>query len=177
MQHRNALEGQTLNCTPRLEERHRTRKGKKARAGTRGRKRHINIWHINNFSVTPVTDPPDREPDSSRPGTRTKTFMFLGFRTQHINFDPWPPVGRPPPTGRETPPPPPGQSPEKFVYVYVPFPFLRYNSEPATVLPHRRGVRKRKRGGVWWQSSSSSGCSIRLEEKGKQNKQSHTQML
>ena len=29
----------------------------------RGRKRHINIWHINNFSVTPVTDPPGRVPD------------------------------------------------------------------------------------------------------------------
>ena len=28
----------------------------------RGRKRHINIWHINNFSVTPVTDPPGRVP-------------------------------------------------------------------------------------------------------------------
>ena len=52
----------------------------------RGQKRHINIWHINNFSVTPVTDPPGRESDSSRPGTRTKTFMFLGFRPQHINF-------------------------------------------------------------------------------------------
>ena len=52
----------------------------------RGQKRHINIWYINNFSVTPVTDPPGREPDSSRPGARTKTLMFLGFRTQHINF-------------------------------------------------------------------------------------------
>ena len=73
----------------------------------------------------PVTDPPGREPESSWPGTRTKTFMFLGFRTQHINF--WTPghrSGDPPrPVGR---PPPPGQSPEKFVYVYVyvPFPFL-----------------------------------------------------
>ena len=64
----------------------------------RGRKRHMNIWHINNFSVTPGTDPPGREPDSSRPGTRTKTFIFLGFCTQHINF--WPLA-----TGRETPPP------------------------------------------------------------------------
>ena len=91
----------------------------------RGRKRHINICHINNFSVTPVTDPPGREPDSSRPGTRTKTFMFLGFRTQHINF--WALATgpeTPPPPGQETPPPP-GQSPEKFVYVYVPFPFLK----------------------------------------------------
>ena len=52
----------------------------------RGRKRHINIWHINNFSVTPVTDPPGRGPESSRPGTRTKMFMFLSFCTQHINF-------------------------------------------------------------------------------------------
>ena len=43
----------------------------------RDRKRHINIWHINDFSVAPVTDPR---------GTRTKMFMFLGFRTQHINF-------------------------------------------------------------------------------------------
>ena len=68
----------------------------------RGQKRHINIWHMHNFSVTPVTDPPGREPDSSRPGTRTKTFMFLGFRTQHINF--WPLA-----TGLETPPPPPGR--------------------------------------------------------------------
>ena len=29
----------------------------------RDRKRHINVWHINNFSVTPVTDPPGRVPD------------------------------------------------------------------------------------------------------------------
>ena len=36
----------------------------------------------------------------------------------HRSGDPWPP-------GRETPPPPPGQSPEKFVYVYVPLPFLK----------------------------------------------------
>ena len=71
----------------------------------RGRKRHINIWHINNFFVTPVTGPPGRVPESSRPGTRTKMFMFLGFRTQHINF--WPPghrSGDPWPPGRETPP-------------------------------------------------------------------------
>ena len=27
-------------------------------AVNRGQKRHINIWHINNFSVTPVTDTP-----------------------------------------------------------------------------------------------------------------------
>ena len=84
------------------------------------------IWHINNFSVAPVTDPPGREPDSSRPGARTKTFMFLGFRTQHINFlTPGHRSGDPrgPPPSRETPPPP-GQSPEKFVYVYVPFSFL-----------------------------------------------------
>ena len=80
----------------------------------RCRKRHIKIWHINNFSVTPVTDPPGREPDSSRPVTRTKTFMFLGFRTQHINF--WPlATGRetPPPPSREGPPPP-GQSPKNL---------------------------------------------------------------
>ena len=91
---------------------------------------------MNNFLVSPVTDPPGREPDSSRSGTRTKAFMFLGLRTQHINF--WPlatgretpphPVGRPPPPpGRETPPP--GQSPEKLVYVYVPFPFLSFTEK------------------------------------------------
>ena len=61
-------------------------------------------WHINNFSVTPVTDPPGRAPGSSRPGTRTKMFMFLGFRTQHINF--WPLA-----TGRETPGHPVGRPP------------------------------------------------------------------
>ena len=44
----------------------------------RGQKRHINIWHMNDFSVTPGHR-------SSRPGARTKMFMFLGFRTQHIN--------------------------------------------------------------------------------------------
>ena len=36
--------------------------------------------------------------------------------TAHKRLTPGPPVGRPPP--------PPGQSPEKIVYVYVPFPFL-----------------------------------------------------
>ena len=43
---------------------------------------------------------------SSRPGTGTKTFMFLGFRTQHINF--WPLA-----TGRETPPHPVGRPPPR----------------------------------------------------------------
>ena len=78
----------------------------KKKSFSRGRKRHINIWHINNFSVTPVTDPPGRVPESSRPGTRTKMFMFLGFRTQHINF--WPPghrSGDPPPTRSGDAPP------------------------------------------------------------------------
>ena len=28
-----------------------------------GQKRHISIWHMNNFSVTPVTDPPGRAPE------------------------------------------------------------------------------------------------------------------
>ena len=65
-------------------------------------------------------NPPGRVTESSRPGTRTKMFMFLGFRTQHINF--WPratsretpghPVGRPLAT-RSGDPPPPGQSLER----------------------------------------------------------------
>ena len=73
----------------------------------RGRKRHINTWHMNNFSVSPVTDPPGRVPESSRPGTRTKNFYVPWFphtahkllTPGHRSGDPWPP-------GRETPPPP-----------------------------------------------------------------------
>ena len=63
------------------------RKGAHSCCLLRGQKRHINIWHINNFSVTPVTDPPGRVPGRkclcSTPG--------------HRSGDPWPP-------SRETPP-------------------------------------------------------------------------
>ena len=49
--------------------------------GSRGRKRHINIWHINYFSVTPVTDP------GSRPGTR---FLPVGCPDENV-YVPWVP--------------------------------------------------------------------------------------
>ena len=54
-------------------------------------KRHINIWHINNFSVTPVTDPPGRVPGR-------KCSCGLGSAHSTYTLDPWPP-------SRETPPP------------------------------------------------------------------------
>ena len=38
--------------------------------GNRGRKRHINIWHINNSSVTSVTDPPYPNPPGRAPGQK-----------------------------------------------------------------------------------------------------------
>ena len=150
------------------------------------RKRHINIWHINNFSVAPVTDPPGRVPGR-------KCLCSLGSAHSTWAFDPGHAVGRPPSTlglqetvllvnhalARGTPAifvifvvsrgsssktlvllvrmqirhfrhfrqKPPfsggtkarftkstvfgtpghlvGRPPEKFVYVYVPFPFLR----------------------------------------------------
>ena len=97
---------------------------------SRGRKRHINIWHINNFSVTPVTDPPGREPDPPGRAPGQKCLCSLGSAQSTSTFDPWPPVGRPLATRSGDPPPQPGQSPEKFVYVYVPFPFL---NERATI--------------------------------------------
>ena len=58
----------------------------------RGQKRHINIWHIHNFSVTPVTDPSGRVP-------RRKCLCSWGSVHTTWISDPWPP-------GRETPPPP-----------------------------------------------------------------------
>ena len=74
-------------------------------------KRHRNIWHIDNFSVTPGHQ-------SSRPGTRTKMLMFLGFHAQPLkHLTPGYPVGRPPPSPR--------QPLDKIVYVYVPFLFLK----------------------------------------------------
>ena len=71
---------------------------------------------------------------SSRPGTRS---LPAGYPDENV-YVPWVPrtahklltpghrSGDPWPPGRETPPPP-GQSPEKFVYVYVPFPFLNHS--------------------------------------------------
>ena len=60
------------------------RRGRKVRFGItndfrgRIRKRHINIWHINNFSVTPVTDPPGRVPDPPGRVPRRKCLCSLG---------------------------------------------------------------------------------------------------
>ena len=98
----------------------------------RGRKRHISIWHINNFSVTrsPILPagnpiPPGRVPGRNVyvpwvPHTAHK-LLTPGHRSgdpPHTRSgDPPHPVGRPPP-------PRPGSHRKKFVYVYVPFPFL-----------------------------------------------------
>ena len=90
----------------------------------RCRKRHINIWHINNFSVTPVTDPPGRVPDILPAGHPDENAYIPWVpHTAHKLLTPGHRSGGPWPPGRETPPPS-GQSPGKFVYVYVPFPFL-----------------------------------------------------
>ena len=67
----------------------------------RSQKRHINIWYINDFSVTAVTDPPGRAPGR-------KCHKFLGLRTQHINV--WPLA-----TLSGDPPPSPRQSPDKVI--------------------------------------------------------------
>ena len=106
---------------------------------SRGQKRHINIWHINNFSVTPVTDPPGRVPDILPAGYPDENACIPWvphtahklLTPGHRSGDPWPP-------GRETTPPP-GQSPEKFVYVYMPFPFLILGTEK---VPQRKCVTK-----------------------------------
>ena len=62
----------------------------------RGQKRHINIWHINNFSVTPVTDPPGRVPDPPGRVPGRKCLCSLGS-AHSLSGDPGHPVGRPPP--------------------------------------------------------------------------------
>ena len=54
-----------------------------------GQKRHINFWHINDFSVTPVTDPPGRLPYRAIPfrdsiaegGIAPICLVFIGCRT------------------------------------------------------------------------------------------------
>ena len=103
-------------------------------SANRGRKRHINIWHINNFSVTPVTDPPGQVPESSRPGYPDENVYVPWVpHTAHKLLTPGHRSGDPPPPGRETPPPP-GQSPENFVYVSVPFPFPEQRPGEASTL-------------------------------------------
>ena len=71
----------------------------------RGRKRHINIWHINNFSVTPVTDPRGRVPDP--PGRVPDENVYIPWvpHTSHKLLTPGHRSGDPWPPGRETPPP------------------------------------------------------------------------
>ena len=46
-----------------LEGQGRVRLCRKPKLRLRDHERHINIWHINDFSVTPVTDPPGRVPE------------------------------------------------------------------------------------------------------------------
>ena len=100
----------------------------------RGRKRRINIWHINNFSVTLVTDPPGRVPNPPGRIPGRKFLYSLGSAHSTQTFDPWPPVGRPLATWSGGPPH--GQSAEKFIYVYVPFPFLiQAHSGKSTLWP------------------------------------------
>ena len=87
----------------------------------------INIWHINNFSVAPVTDAPGRVPDPPGRVPGRKCLFSLG--SAHSTFDPWPPVGRPLAT-RSGDPPPPGSHRKILFYVYVHFPFLTHGSTP-----------------------------------------------
>ena len=68
----------------------------------------INIWRINNVSVTPIL--PAGYPDGN-------VYVPWVPHTEHKRLTPGPPVGR-------TPPPHPGSHRKKIVYVYVPFPFL-----------------------------------------------------
>ena len=79
-------------------------KGQAANKLYRDLKRHINIWHINNFSVTPVTDPPGRVPEilpAGYPGENVyvpwvpHTAHKL-LTPGHRSGDPGHPVGRTP---------------------------------------------------------------------------------
>ena len=63
---------------------------------------------------------------SSRPGTRTIIFMFLGLRTQHKNI--WPLA-----TWSGDPRPSPKKTPDKIIYVYVPFRLRRKKVYTTTV--------------------------------------------
>ena len=87
---------------------------------------------------------------SSRPGTR---FLPAGCPDE-IVYVPWVPhtahklltpghrSGDPPPHPVGRTPPPPGQSPEKFVYVYVPFPFLTVARSWGTLAREHESVRE-----------------------------------
>ena len=63
-----------------------------------GQKRHTNVWHINNISVAPVTNPTGRVP-----GRRKKKNIYIYIyipwvpHTAHKFLTPGHPVGRPPP--------------------------------------------------------------------------------
>ena len=103
---------------------------------------------MNNFSVTPATDPPGRVPDPPGwvPGSSIVYVPWVPHTAHklltpgHRSGDPWPPC-------RETPTPP-GQSPENFVYVYVPF--LRVVKtvflENGVFVPYRKPVVLTKNG-------------------------------
>ena len=87
------------------------------------------VWHKHLAHKQFLGHPGHR---SSRPGTR---FLPAGYPDENA-YVPWVPhtahklltpghrSGDSPPT-RSGDPPPPGQSPENFIYVYVPFPFLK----------------------------------------------------
>ena len=95
-------------------------KGKIHWSKFRGQKRHINIWYINKFPVTRVTDPAGRVPGRQclcSLGSAHSTPLATGRET----------VGR-----RSGDPPPPGQSPEKTFYVHMPFPFLKIKNPVET---------------------------------------------
>ena len=69
-------------------------------------KNHTNIWHISNFSVTPG------HPILPAGCPNKNVYVLWVPHTTHKLLTP----------GHH--PRPPGQSPEKYIYVYVPFPFL-----------------------------------------------------
>ena len=80
--------------------------GSAAPSFPRGRKRHMNIWQINNFCVTPVTNPPGRVPDIL-PAGYPDEHAYIPWVPHtahklltpgHRSGDPWPPGWEVPPT-------------------------------------------------------------------------------
>ena len=84
---------------------------------SRGQKRHINIWHINNFSVTRVTGPPGRVPDPPGRVPGRKCLCSLGSAHSTWTFYPWPPVGWPLATRSGDPPHPGSHRKNLFMFM------------------------------------------------------------